>query len=344
MGTSLQSYRNPAFDVMKGIAVLLMVWEHAAQHLLPMEHAFIYSFHMPLFFLLAGYFAKDVTSFDGFWGITKKNAKRLLLPYVVTFLLLIVWGATQTILKHDPACVTRYVITLFWVSGDAWNAESGLITAGPTWFLIALFWAREIFHCLQVGANKWFPQHKEISIVISCLLLALGAQFLYPKVEPLPLGILPGVAALSFYSIGWVVRKHSIPRYIIALCIICWPISIYWGGIEMMDCQLKLFPVDILGACGATYIIYQVCNFVCKFNSNYAWLKNSPIFLRWCGQFSLAILCMHTFETHSGLLWSFRCRMPFEVTTDDMAYVRLVAAIAFAFIVINIPYLKKIYR
>lgn len=335
--------RNPAFDMMKGIAILLMVWEHCTIHPWSMEHALIYSFHMPLFFILGGYFAKDVNSFDGFWTTTKKNAKRLLVPYIVTFLLLIVWGFIQSVIKHDWNLVTRYVITIFWFSGDAWTAKSGLITAGPTWFLIALFWLREIFYCVQVITRKYVHKYVDFVILGICVVLSICARYIYPLVEPLPFGILPGIGGLIFYAIGWIVSKYHIPWYIIAISIICWPISLFYGKIELMGC-LFTFPLDIFGACGATYCIYICCNALCRFNSKYSWLSNSPIFLKWCGLYSLPILCMHTFETHSGLLWSFKCRMPFEVTLDMMVGARIIAAVLFAYIVINLPYLKKIYR
>jgi fucose 4-O-acetylase-like acetyltransferase len=145
---------NNYYTIAKGLAIILMVVGHSG---CPTElRKFIYSFHMPLFFLLGGYFAKDVFSFEGFWSTTKKNAKRLLLPYSVTFILLLLWGFHHSIFKHEWSLVMRYVVTLFWASGDAALDSSGLITTGPTWFLIALFWTREFFYCIQVLANKLF--------------------------------------------------------------------------------------------------------------------------------------------------------------------------------------------
>lgn len=50
--------RDVRFDIMRGIGILLMMLGH-----IPIEgvaYNVIYSFHMPMFFILAGYFAKDV--------------------------------------------------------------------------------------------------------------------------------------------------------------------------------------------------------------------------------------------------------------------------------------------
>lgn len=78
--------------------------EHCTVHPLPMEHALVYSFHMPLFFLIAGYLAKEVHSFADFGKTTKKNIRR---------------------------------------------------------FLVALFWVREVYVCLQILTRKMFTKNKE---------------------------------------------------------------------------------------------------------------------------------------------------------------------------------------
>lgn len=49
--------RNDTIDIMKGIGILLVMLGHFVDGF---AHTFIYSFHMPLFFVLAGYFAKPI--------------------------------------------------------------------------------------------------------------------------------------------------------------------------------------------------------------------------------------------------------------------------------------------
>jgi len=52
----ISNQRNLTFDIMKGIAILCMMIGHSTW---PPEwlHRLIYSFHMPLFFIVAGYFS-----------------------------------------------------------------------------------------------------------------------------------------------------------------------------------------------------------------------------------------------------------------------------------------------
>ncbi len=109
--------------------------EHCTVHPLPMEHALVYSFHMPLFFLIAGYLAKEVHSFADFGKTTKKNIRRLLLPFAITYALSYLWASVQQ--SAQPVHV------------------------GSLWFLVALFWVREVYVYLQILTRKMFTKNKE---------------------------------------------------------------------------------------------------------------------------------------------------------------------------------------
>lgn len=61
--------RNITFDLLKGLAIFLMMLCHLAQF----NYQFIYSFHMPLFFIAAGCFAKGVgANIGGVFRILEK--------------------------------------------------------------------------------------------------------------------------------------------------------------------------------------------------------------------------------------------------------------------------------
>lgn len=69
--------RDETFDVLKGIAIILMIVGHCN---FSSFRGFIYSFHMPLFFFVAGYFLKDRP-------LRKElvlSTKRLIIPYIFT--------------------------------------------------------------------------------------------------------------------------------------------------------------------------------------------------------------------------------------------------------------------
>lgn len=94
MGTQ---FRDNAIDIAKGIGILLVIIEHTGG--LPAHstvHHFIYSFHMPLFFILGGFLFKP----SSIGTHIRKDAKRLLIPYVFSVFLLTLWFVILGI-RHD---------------------------------------------------------------------------------------------------------------------------------------------------------------------------------------------------------------------------------------------------
>ena len=81
--------RIPFFDNARAILIFLVVFGHMIQpfasdsHLINSLYAIIYIFHMPMFILLAGFFAKG----SGKPRYILKLAKNLLLPYLIFQLL-----------------------------------------------------------------------------------------------------------------------------------------------------------------------------------------------------------------------------------------------------------------
>lgn len=349
----MNATRNIAFDLMKGLGLLLMMWVHLS-HPVGWIYKIVYSFHMPLFFLLAGYFAKTQYPPQQNHSQSRRDAKRLLLPFVVTMLMLSLWGGVQAILKHDWTMALRHPLSLLWASGDAIRSEKyGLIYAGPMWFLIALFWMREIFYYGAGWILRWAKgdmargdDAKGDKIVVGVsILISIGAMLLHPLVEPLPFCLFQGLAAIEFYAIGWYAHRHKIPWWLKILCIVCWPLAIMWGGLELESCVYNCYPLDVLGACGAVLVLYQLCDWLSKgmlklFPTAYT-AHHTP--LQWIGINSLAILCMHTFDLNSGMIYSFLCRLPFDMSAPVLVVVRMVLAIGLAWVVTMLPVLRKVY-
>lgn len=69
--------RNTVFDSMKGLAILCMIIAHSPRD--PFIWKFIHTWHMPLFFIISGFFFHPKTIRD----YLQKNARQLLLPYIV---------------------------------------------------------------------------------------------------------------------------------------------------------------------------------------------------------------------------------------------------------------------
>ncbi len=64
-------------DIAKGISMIAIVAGHLGNG--PINQ-FVFTFHVPIFFLLSGYFMKPMDDIP----FIKKKAKQLLLPYIIT--------------------------------------------------------------------------------------------------------------------------------------------------------------------------------------------------------------------------------------------------------------------
>lgn len=80
------SKRIEYIDIARGIGILLVVMGHNDfGYISPFGYKLIYSFHMPLFFFLSGYFLNTTI---GFWSFFKKRFNSIMKPYFFTLFLI----------------------------------------------------------------------------------------------------------------------------------------------------------------------------------------------------------------------------------------------------------------
>lgn len=180
-------------DIAKGIGIFLMVMGHAG---LPgAVHNWIYSFHMPFFFILSGFFFKNGKySFGEFvW----RKFKTLIVPYIffVTSIELLRYGLVAIGLEV-PA--PRPVGDVVFLGRDM----------GATWFLLSLFLTEVLYYLLDKSV-------KNIWIMLVAMAICFAASY-YCYVEeihlPYKLEILG--ATLLYYFLGNMASKTRIKTHI----------------------------------------------------------------------------------------------------------------------------------
>lgn len=149
--------RIKVFDLIKFIAIYLVVYGHIQQHLIDIDrqdnpvYTFIYSFHMPLFMIVSGYFS--TSSFRmSFTDILVKKGKSLLLP-VFTFSLAIAVLYYVVIYGYEVK-----VITFFQLFAEQMNTW--------LWFLKSLFVCYIVTYLLF--SKQWY---RYLGIIIAIVLL-----------------------------------------------------------------------------------------------------------------------------------------------------------------------------
>ena len=280
-----QDGRDMTVDVMKGLGILAVI----AGHLVETGRGFIFSWHMPLFFILAGYFYREREPL----AEARKYAARLLLPYALTCAALVAMAAAVSAIKgHDY--VTDSLLAAAYASGSMGHTSHYMAwvpSVGVIWFLWALFWCKVLYNTLFRLMRHWCMP---VCVALSVLAVALD-RF----VVNLPLAILPGVSATVFYAAGHWLRSHGgfagLRPAVAAVCLVAWVVALRETDMSMVRCHYGCYPLNVVGACGGVYAIYLLSLLLVRH------VAGAGRALAWVGRCSLAVMCLHLIDLRSPL-------------------------------------------
>ena len=193
-------------DCAKGIGILLVILSHTVSGgiLGALVRALLFSFSMPLFFLLSGITYRYSTSDEELLSKIKKAFRHLIIPIFVVF---VIWHIYM--LVELPARLTDrefwklQFLSLFLGSGAEWKFGSFTIPElGIPWFLYALFFSRSIYDYLQLHIPA-----QQLQIVVWLFSLA-GVAFGSSGVF-LPFSLDIALAVLPFFSLGIFLKSRK---------------------------------------------------------------------------------------------------------------------------------------
>ena len=203
-------------DLCKAIGIYLVVLGHFLPVGTPLK-IIIYSFHVPLFFILSGFLLKTER---GWVSQVFRRARLLLLPYFGFATVSLFYYVAFPINKMD--IVTKF---FFWKGETVWNE--------PLWFLFTLFVveliAYTLFRCLPI-----FTKNMTALFGIVIGVMAMG-YFVY-WLRPLSLeyfGIDKAICLLGFYLLGYLLRQtqflNALPKS-----------KELWTGVFLLVCVITL--------------------------------------------------------------------------------------------------------
>lgn len=268
--------RNKTIDFVKGFAICLMIYDHIA-----MQGKLICSFHMPLFFILSGYFLKVSTLGD----VSRKKIKQLLIPYMIFNLAAIMVGCLKEGIYYKTSIehiIKNYIPTKLMdvlLGRDIWL----------TWFLWVLF-----FSILLVSVTYVVVKKNWIVVVIITGMYSLIGKLLssyYTMETPLYLDVI--LIATFFVAAGAFYREHLEERIkklsvfwktmILIGCLILWMVDLKYGFLVIALHIFRGYPLCILGAVAATCLVVAASKY----------LQKIPVvshYFCWCGRNSLKFL------------------------------------------------------
>ena len=148
-------------DSLKGFAILLVVYGHN----FPFCEKYIYSFHMPLFIIISGFFYPKVSSF----GNLKSRFKTLVIPYFIWALLLYVFWFLIAKKMGESANLglsdSKNFVGVFFAQGGREYMDWGI----PLWFLPMLFLAFGFRYLIDLISGK-----TSLQFVIAVIFASIG--------------------------------------------------------------------------------------------------------------------------------------------------------------------------
>jgi len=274
-------------DIVKGVAILLMIYGHWDTTYSSVDIRLIFSFHIPLFFIISGYFLKEETPCVNF---LRKRVRQLLSPYYITAVVtlmmtgLVAWyngremwdSARPVILRLLYGCpdMERYVhIDALCIGG-----------VGPIWFLWALLWATLAVKLALRVRYSW----------LIVLLISFLGYYSHKHIGLFPLSLQAGMHASLFVLLGYHFRKYRLfehrcfhSLWVQAVLLVLWfavactsPFSAI--SVCLNSTRPSFMVTSISMTCFLVYVSQK--------------LESLPIissFLALCGRASLLLLCVH---------------------------------------------------
>lgn len=170
---------NRTFGLLSALAILMIVAGHAGYDILTVGGLFpYYSFHVPLFLFISGYFYRKEEEEKPLLYV-KKKAKRLLLPY---FIWNLVYGVVSLALRTFGGFSMGDGISLKSLFLDPFLHGYQFIYNFAAWFVPALFLIEMMNLCMQMILGKlrldreWLILSGSLAVGVAVVQLSIGGH------------------------------------------------------------------------------------------------------------------------------------------------------------------------
>ena len=282
----MNSTRIAFFDIAKFIAMMMVILGHFG---VPDINRFVFTFHIPLFFLISGYFFHP---YEKTFSLLKIKARQLLIPYLFTMVSVIFIYILREISNKETFFniakgIGDHIIGYLYGSGYIDTVFGHYIEiVGPIWFCLALFGNFILLNCILKTKYPLF-------YVFLCFVIGYwSSQYVW-----LPLSIQSSLTSLFFFYLGYQAKLYNIlnktPCVSHILPLLCiWGIGLSYGGqfLIVQNYSVSLIS-DITVALSACYLVVLYCQ----------WLENnssSAKIMAFLGKYTIVMLCFHSIDVN----------------------------------------------
>lgn len=262
-------------DAAKAMGIFFVFWGHtlySGSEAACIINKAIYSFHMPMFFILSGYVLKpDSKSFNEYQN---NKFKRIFLPALIVYLLTLPLFFYS--LDYSTASVYSVIVQIFYIAGScAYN--------DPIWFFFCMFQVLMVSKLLDLSNSS---NRKLLLTALSSLILTYVMYVSGWKYFNL-LGVNKCVLGLFFFSCGIILKRTSYDKYIKQIGLMALPLWILSGVLLNTKCTMYgmifgNFWLFILSSITGTFVFFIVSKYFENIN-----------ILRVYAKWTIFIVCSH---------------------------------------------------
>jgi|GEM_PF-2868117 len=282
-------------DMAKAIAFIFVVLGHTYYQKPGYIERLAFAFHMPLFFIVSGYFFNQK-------GITKsflqKSAKGLLLPYVYTAIVIIIINLIIDAVNSVNVVpnIIRWISAMFYGSGSRtdWSYWPGTVyMMGATWFLLAMFWGRLILaSVLKICDDNPVLRGGGVFVIP----IAYVGWYMSNNGEWLPLSFYAGLTAVFFIWIGYLCRQYQVfeQPFPVIIWLVMLLVAIYTTmavkPLYMVSNGYNSGLINVFSGIIISFIVIKACKY---------WEENIKVGVRgiaFMGKHTLLLIALHMFE------------------------------------------------
>lgn len=286
--------RLTALDSLRGFGILLVVLGHTSRSAGLVS--WIFSFHMPLFFIISGMLFHERQFLDSF----KKKVARLLIPYlffgIVTFAY---WALIERRLRGGSGSVTNALTNIFLARAGTSNYPQNTVL----WFLPCLFVTEMLFLGIFTFVNQreirydWAVAATLATVSFLSIIAMHSFDLPIDRLRlPWALDILP--FSMLFYCIGYLLSRFLMPcmrksKPQASLHVVHAVIGMAGLGLLWVFDELTGLSVNLNGA-STSNPFWMLCAALLGFISSFMLcIAIDCRLLQFLGRVSLTIMCVH---------------------------------------------------
>ena len=283
-------------DYAKGITMLLVIIGHTISD--DLIRGMIFSFHMPLFFMLSCVTYRFSLDKGELKAKTRKSFMHLIIPVISIFLICLVYRFLTDMKEWEslafvPAFLKEQFKTIVFCSGSRNSPKSFPVSVpalGIPWFCVVLFCSRTLLDTLHLYLD-------EIKLMLVSCVLSVAGVFI-GKFVWLPFSFDVVLAVIPFLYIALYFRKINVsekPLFKFVVAFVIW-IVIFFVIFYMKDDYLQLdprkypmYPLCYIGAFFGTWMLSELSVLLCNLS-----ISRSIVYL---GKYSMYMLIVHSLDS-----------------------------------------------